>query len=213
MKFKKFIVNPLQVNCYLLWDEDTREAAFIDCGTWYSSEQKDITEFVKKEDIHPILSLQTHMHFDHIWGAPFLFQEWGLKPYCHVLEKANYERQPSMVRTFGIEFSLSSMPPVQYVLHEKDNIRLGSTDIEVIHTPGHSEGCICFYLKGEKLIFSGDTLFQGSIGRTDFEGGSMEEEMVSLQKLFLLPDDTKVYPGHGPSTTIGWEKECNPYWR
>lgn len=212
MKFKIFTVNPLQENCYLLWDENTLEAAFIDCGAWYSSEQKEIIDFVEKEQLHPILSLQTHMHFDHIWGAPFLYKTWHLKPICHEQELQDFERQPDMVRTFGIEFP-STMPSIERFVHEKDLIQMGSTQIEIIHTPGHSEGCISFYIQQEKLLFSGDTLFQGSIGRTDFEGGSMEQEMDSLRKLFLLPDDTKVYPGHGPSTTIGWEKDCNPYSR
>lgn len=210
MKFKTFTVNPLEENCYLLWDENTLEAAFIDCGAWYESERKEIEDFVTAEKLRPIMSLQTHMHFDHVWGAPFLYKVWKLKPACHELEQKDLERQPDMVRCFGIEFP-SIMPPIEKYLHEGDTIQLGNTKIEEIHTPGHSEGCISFYIQREKLLFSGDTLFQSSIGRTDFDGGSMRQELESLRKLFQLPDDTLVYPGHGPSTTIGWEKENNPY--
>ena len=209
MKYTHFTVNPLGVNCYILWDETTKEAAIIDCGAWYPEEEKEIAHFIQEYDLRPVMALQTHMHFDHIWGLTFLQATYGLSPICHTQDLHTLELQPRMAEMLGLTLPFE-LPTVERFLEDGDTLQLGNTKIQVIHTPGHSEGCICFYIPSMQILFSGDTLFRESCGRTDFEGGSQADMAKSLERLMLLPENTTVYPGHGPSTTILWEKRHNP---
>ena len=206
MNCECFTVNPLQENSYIVWDGDTLDAAIIDCGVWTTSEENMMRDFVRRKQLHLIMALQTHMHFDHIWGLPFLHREYGLSPICHSMDQRTLELQPLMIQKFGIQLP-SDIPPVERFVGDGEIITLGSAEIHVIHTPGHSEGSVCFYIPSEKWLFTGDTLFQGSYGRTDFDGGSMSDIVQSLHRLSRLPDDTLVFPGHGSSTTLGKEKK------
>jgi len=208
MKIKRFTVNPLEENCYILWDEETLHTAIIDCGIWFPDEETKFRTFIEDNHLKPILSLQTHMHFDHIWGLAYLHHLYGLQPSCHELELSVIEGQTEMTHQFGLHLP-SDMPSIGKFLQKDEVLHLGETCIEVLYTPGHTPGGICFYVPNEKTIFSGDTLFCGSYGRTDFPGGSMDAMRQSLQSLFLLPNDTKVFPGHGPATSIGIEKQNN----
>lgn len=211
MKYQSLTFNPVQENTYLLWDEQTLEAAIVDTGAWDRQEEQSLAGSIEALGLKLKYALQTHAHFDHTFGLPFVHRTYGLKPVFHKDEVDIYRQMPSMAARFGLNMG-SGMPPIGQLLSDGDELLLGTTVIRLIHTPGHTPGSSAFYIPEAGLLFSGDTLFQQSIGRTDLPGGSYEDELDSIKnKLFCLPDDTKVLPGHGPSTTIGWEKQNNPY--
>ena len=210
LNIKRFVTNAIGENCYLVWD-DTRETAIIDCGAWDEQKEAKIAHFIEENDLRPVLALQTHMHFDHIMGLPFLHRRYGLQPMCHALEQPVYEAAPAMVLGwFGQQ--MPPLVPVGEYLVDQQVLRLGNTPIRVLHTPGHTPGGLCFYLPDDKLLFSGDTLFQGSVGRSDLPGGDVQALIRGIwDQLLSLPDDVTVLPGHGPETTIGDERRSNPY--
>lgn len=211
MKYQSFTFNPVQENTYLLWDEQTLEAAIVDTGAWDRQEEQSLAGSIEALGLKLKYALQTHAHFDHTFGLPFVHRTYGLKPVFHKDEVDIYRQMPSMAARFGLNMG-GGMPPIGQLLSDGDELLLGTTVIRLIHTSGHTSGSSAFYIPEAGLLFSGDTLFQQSIGRTDLPGGSYEDELDSIKnKLFCLPDDTKVLPGHGPSTTIGWEKQNNPY--
>lgn len=211
MKYQSFTFNPVQENTYLLWDEQTLEAAIVDAGAWDRQEEQSLAGSIEALGLKLKYVLQTHAHFDHTFGLPFVHRTYGLKPILHKDEADVYRQMPSMAARFGLNMG-GGMPPIGQLLSDGDELFLGTTAVRLIHTPGHTPGSSVFYIPEAGLLFSGDTLFQQSIGRTDLPGGSYEDELDSIKnKLFCLPDDTKVLPGHGPSTTIGWEKQNNPY--
>lgn len=211
MKYQSFTFNPVQENTYLLWDEQTLEAAIVDTGAWDRQEEQSLAGSIEALGLKLKYALQTHAHFDHTFGLPFVHRTYGLKPVFHKDEVDIYRQMPSMAARFGLNMG-GGMPPIGQLLSDGDELLLGITVIRLIHTPGHTPGSSAFYIPEAGLLFSGDTLFLQSIGRTDLPGGSYEDELDSIKnKLFCLPDDTKVLPGHGPSTTIGWEKQNNPY--
>jgi glyoxylase-like metal-dependent hydrolase (beta-lactamase superfamily II) len=211
MNIVKFVFNPIQENTYLLWDEQTLEAAIVDTGAWDRQEELSLAGSIEALGLKLKYALQTHAHFDHTFGLPFVHRTYGLKPVFHKDEVDIYRQMPSMAARFGLNMG-GGMPPIGQLLSDGDELFLGTTAVRLIHTPGHTPGSSAFYIPEAGLLFSGDTLFQQSIGRTDLPGGSYEDELDSIKnKLFCLPDDTKVLPGHGPSTTIGWEKQNNPY--
>lgn len=211
MKIQKFTVNSVGENTYLLWDEQTLEAAVIDCGTDTDKECRQLADFISSQGLHLTMALQTHCHFDHIMGLQFLYNTYGLTPRCHPEERELYEVMPMMSQKyFGIRLC-EPLPPLGDPLVEGDVIALGGLRIHVIHTPGHTPGGICLHLPQEKTLFSGDTLFRGSLGRTDL-GGNILQEVSSIRcKILTLPADTLILPGHGPQTDVAWELENNPY--
>lgn len=206
MKYLSFTCNPIQENTYLLWDEETLEAAIVDCGAWNRHEEQLLEGSIKAHGLKLKYALQTHAHFDHTFGLPFVYRTWGLKPIFHIDEAETYRQMPNMAAQFGLNIG-GGMPPIERLLHDGDELKLGESIVRLIHTPGHTPGSSSFYCPEEKFVLCGDTLFQGSIGRTDLPGGSFEAEMDSIEnKLFQLDDETTVLCGHGPSTTIGSEK-------
>lgn len=210
MNIKTFTVNPIEENCYLLWDE-TGEAAIVDCGAWSPSEKKEIEEFVSANRLTLRYVLQTHGHFDHVLGLPFIKEKYGLSPMINQLDEKVYSQAPMMMKEwFGI--LAEAYPTPSGYLTNGQVIRLGNSDIHVIHTPGHTPGGVCFYIPDAGMLLSGDTLFQFSIGRTDLPGGSYQQIIQSIKNnLMILPDETIVYPGHGSKTKISNEKRGNPY--
>ena len=211
MNCKLFTVNPIQENCYVIWDETTHDGAIIDCGAWKDAERQDIAAYIDKEKINLRYALQTHCHFDHIWGTGFIHDKYGLKPKCHPLDVETYSLAPEMVQRW-FRMPLENMPELDATLSESTTLPLAGTEIQVLHTPGHTPGGVCFYLPEARLVFSGDTLFRMGMGRTDLAGGSWQDEIKSITtKLLTLPPDTRVLPGHGPETTIGEEMDQNPY--
>ena len=208
---KRFTCNMLAENCYVVSDE-SHEAVIIDCGVMYEEEGIAITQYIRDNGLHPLHLLCTHGHFDHCMGNGLIYREFGLKPEAHTGDQFLMETmQQQTTDILGVALPME-VPPVGRYLTDKDAITFGSHTLYILHTPGHTPGGVTYYCKEEGIAFSGDTLFRMSIGRTDFKGGSYEQIVHSLQKvLAVLPPDTKVYPGHGPETTIADEIRYNPY--
>ncbi len=206
---KSFTFNPVQENTYLLYNEH-KECIIIDPGCYYDHEKEELKSFINLNKLQPKFLLNTHCHLDHVFGNKFIAEEYKVTLNSHPLEKKVLEMAPASGLMFNLPFD-NYQGEVIY-LEEGDNIFLGDDELEVIHTPGHSPGSICFYCKKQHFIIGGDVLFYNSIGRTDLPGGNHEHLISSIkEKLFKLPGDTKVYPGHGHETTIGTEIKENPY--
>lgn len=210
MKIKKFEFNDFPVNTYLLYDE-TGEAVLIDCGCIYPEEQAELTRFIRDNGLKPTRLLCTHLHLDHILGNPFIRRTYGLQPEAHPADITGLPAPEQQAAAFGMRLPEPSVP-VGRELKEGEVIRFGNSTLSVIHVPGHSPGGVVFYNALNGTAFAGDVLFYGSIGRSDLWGGDQEELIEGIKdKLFRLPDETVVYPGHGPETTIGFEKQHNPF--
>ena len=211
LHIERFVVNMIEENCYLLHD-DTNEALFIDCGAYFPEEQAAIRKYVETHHLHVVRLVNTHSHFDHIFGDEFLFETYGVRPEMHGSEASNYQNASNQVRMFlHRDFSIAT-PEAGSYFKEGDTLTFGKHSIKVIHTPGHTPGGVCLYLPEESVLFSGDSLFYHAIGRTDFPGGSQQQLVNALkEKILTLPDDVNVYPGHGEATTIGEERLHNPF--
>lgn len=210
---KNFTVNPLGVNCYIASDNDTKEAAIIDCGCSAEGEWNSIKQYIASQQLTVKHLLCTHLHFDHVWGNNFVKRDFDLDPEASADDLPLYYNADKMISDmFGVSMHLPPLPTVKNYLCDGNEIKLGNTTLKVITTPGHSRGGLCFYSAADNVLFAGDSLFNGSIGRTDLEGGSMQQLIDNLRKKILtLPDDTRVYCGHGPYTFVGDEKNYNPY--
>ena len=208
-----FEVNPLQENCYVVSD-DSHECVIIDCGAFYDEECVAIDNYLREQQLKPVRLLATHGHLDHNFGNAHLFQQYGLKVEICAEDQQLVERLPQQAAAlFGMEIS-EDQPPVGRLLSDGDSITFGNHTLQVLSTPGHSHGSCLFYIQEEGIVFSGDTLFRMSIGRTDFPEGSWQQMEQSLTKIAgTLPKETVVYPGHGPQTTIADELQYNPYLR
>jgi hydroxyacylglutathione hydrolase len=201
--------NPYQENTYLIYD-DSGQCAIIDPGMYTAAEQNAVVNFIKQHHLKPVLLLNTHCHIDHILGNKFVFDQYGLKPQFHEGELAVMQAMPVWAQQSGIRYELSPMPDAY--LPETGSISFGNTTLELIFAPGHSPAHLCFYSKVDSTLIGGDVLFRGSIGRYDLPGGNQAQLLKNIEdKLFILPDDCVVYPGHGPETTIGYEKQHNPF--
>lgn len=210
MEIKVFVVNPVQVNCYLLWDE-TKEAVVIDCGAWYQQEKERIKEFISENGLVLKHHLNTHLHFDHIFGNAFVEDTFGVKAEANDADWPWAENIAERVARFGIKYE-EKVPALGRRLNDGDVILFGNQRIEVIAVPGHSPGSLAYHIPQQKLLFSGDALFRGSIGRTDFPDSNHRQLITSIrERLLTLPDETVVYPGHDRETTIGMEKQINMY--
>lgn len=213
MTIKTFEVNPLGENCYVVSDE-TKEAVIIDCGCSDEHEWTDIKKYIANNSLQVKHLLNTHLHFDHVWGNTFVHRDIGLRPEANYEDLHIYENMDEQIRSVvGVSIPHPPLPPLGTSLLEGSEVKFGETILKVFATPGHTRGCICFYSEKDHALFSGDTLFCGSCGRTDLEGGNYSSMMQSLQRLATLPADTEVFSGHGPSTTMGREKMYNPYLR
>lgn len=212
MQIKIFVVNPIEANCYLLWDE-TAEAVLIDCGAWSSEERERIRLFVRSQGLTIRHYLNTHLHFDHIFGNAFVKDTFGVDAEASDKDWSWAESIAERVARFGIRYS-ERVPALGRVLSDGDEILFGNQKIKVIAVPGHSPGSLAFHIPEQKALFTGDALFCQSIGRTDFPESNHEQLITAIRKkLFTLPDDTVVYPGHSEKTTIGFEKRYNIYVR
>ncbi len=200
----------LQENCYIISDE-TKECVICDCGAYYPAERAAIVDYIRDNGLTPVHLLSTHGHIDHNFGNNTIFDEFGLKPEVHKEDQHLMDMLAEQAETLvGITLDYA-MPPVGKYFGDGDEITFGSHRLKVIETPGHSKGSVFFYCPEEAIALSGDTLFRNSIGRTDYLGGSMFQIIQSLRMICQLPDNTVVYPGHGPQTTIGTELSSNPY--
>ena len=211
MTIKPFVVNLIQENCYIVSDE-TREAVIIDCGAARPNEYEEIENYITTEGLTPVAHLLTHAHFDHILGVAFIQERYGLKPRCHAADLPLLTGLKQQYEDFLRVPFRGQLPTPGEPLTEETPITFGTHTFKVIPCPGHTPGGVCFYCEDEHVLFSGDSLFQLSIGRTDLPGGHHWTLIRSLQHLLrTLPPATTVYPGHGPSTTIGTEQAANPY--
>lgn len=206
---KQFTFSPVQENTYVVYNE-LGEACIIDPGCYYQNERNQLKELIKTTDLQPKYLLNTHCHLDHVFGNKFIHDTYGLNLHLHPLEEKVLAFAPTSGEMWGLPFENYEGPLV--FLEESDTITLGNDTFQIFLTPGHSPGSICFYLKDQGLLIGGDVLFRESIGRTDLPGGDHETLLNSIRvKLFTLPDEVVVYPGHGPTTTIGYEKRNNPF--
>jgi glyoxylase-like metal-dependent hydrolase (beta-lactamase superfamily II) len=213
MKVQRIECNPLQENCYVVSDE-SRECVIIDCGAFYDEECKAIGRYISENNLKPVHLLATHGHLDHNFGNAYVYRTYGLKPEICAEDEDLLAKLPLHARElFGMEIT-DEQPPIGRLLADGDVISFGTHQFTVVRTPGHSHGSALFYCEAEKMVFTGDTLFRMSIGRTDFPEGSWKEMENSLHRIAeLLPHDTTVLPGHGPQTTIADELKYNPYLR
>lgn len=229
MTIQRFYVNPFQEACYVVSGINGMaegECLIIDCGAYYPEEEEAIRSYIEKSQLSPTAHLLTHGHLDHIFGARFVYETWGLRPILHEADDSLFCKVEEQARMFGI-------PLMREPLREHLTLASLPSYVGHIHTPGHTQGSVCYCSPsltgrnrnaaphpqtempgeeaGELFLFSGDTLFQSGVGRTDLPGGNYGQLMVSLGKLAVLNPQTKVLPGHGGATTIGQETEENPY--
>lgn len=204
-----FTFNPVQENTYVVYNE-TGECCIVDPGCYFGNERNELKEFIQTSGLTPKYLLNTHCHLDHVFGNKFIHDTWGLTLHLHEKEKPLLEYAPTFAISWGLPFDNYKGDLI--ILREGDTIALGNDVLQVLFTPGHSPGHICFYSKEQQIVLAGDVLFYESIGRTDLPGGNFDTLISSIRhQLFVLPDDTVVYPGHGPQTTIGYEKIHNPF--
>ncbi len=207
---KQFYFNPFRECTYLLSDED-KQTVVIDAGCSTPSEQTRLKTYIEQQQLHIKAHLLTHAHLDHLFGARFLYDNYNVLPRLHPADSFLFERQYQQAQAFGCP--LSDTPLEQFIpLQDADTLIFGSISLRVIHTPGHSPGSVCFYYEDNQtpVLFSGDTLFAGGVGRTDLVGGSTQDLRHSLQTILsALSGNTVVYPGHGFSTTIAAEQHTS----
>ncbi len=209
LNVKAFTFNPVQENTYILYNEQ-KQCCIIDPGCYFQEEEYELKDFVEKTGLKPVLLLNTHCHLDHIFGNRFVHQTWGLTLHIHEKEKKVLEFGPASGLMYNLPFENYS-GDLKF-LTPGETIKLGQDELEIRFTPGHSPGSVCFYSEADQFVIGGDVLFNGSIGRTDLPGGDYDTLIKSIQtRLFVLPDEVKVYSGHGPVTTIGFEKMNNPF--
>lgn len=201
MLIKNLVVGPLGANCYIIADERTRDTIIIDPG----DEPDRIIDIIKENNLKVKYIICTHAHFDHVGAVADVKNETDAKVVIHQDELEIYNSAMDHAALWGYE--LEPLPEPDMFVNEGDKLEIGNLKFEILHTPGHSPGGICLY--GEDIIFTGDTLFAGSVGRTDFYGGDLNKLKKSFLRLMSLPPDTKVFAGHGPSSTIRSEKTGN----
>ncbi|MDR1544067.1 MAG: MBL fold metallo-hydrolase [Prevotellaceae bacterium] len=210
MQIKSFIFNPFMENTYVVFDE-TRQAAIIDCGCLYKAEEKKLQQFIDDNKLTVKYLLNTHLHLDHQFGNYFATQTFGVLPLAHKDDESGIAQLQMQAMMFGVGDKVKGQKLGSY-LTDNEEIKVGNFTLKALHVPGHSQGHLCFYCEKEKVLFAGDVLFEGSIGRTDLPGGNFEQLIDGInKKLLVLPDDTVVYSGHGGKTTIGKEKLHNPF--
>lgn len=206
---EQFTFNPFQERTSVVWD-DNRNCAFVDPGCADAAELGRLTEFIDKKGLTPVCVMLTHAHFDHIYGVAGLARAYGIPVFMHEGEQQTIDvTNPYMCRMFGFsEPETFGWMPVA----DGSAIEVGSLKFDILETPGHTPGGVCFLERSEKVLFSGDTLFAGAIGRTDHPGGDYDQLMKSIfEKLLCLDGDVDVFPGHGPNTTITDERMTNPF--
>ncbi|MBN1987253.1 MAG: MBL fold metallo-hydrolase [Prolixibacteraceae bacterium] len=209
IKIKKFVVNPLQENSFILSDE-TGECIFVDPGYFYDEEYDEIREYISENNLTPVKIANTHCHFDHIMGVEFVRNEYSIPLCAHPDDAFWIERAVDQGQMFG--FDMNPVRPIDIFFNEGEKITFGNSELKIIHVPGHSPGHVVFYNSENNFLMGGDVLFYGSIGRTDLPGGNHQQLISAIQeKLFVLPGETKVYCGHGPETLLGFEKTNNPF--
>ncbi len=209
IQIKKFTFNQVQENTFIVYDE-TGECAIIDAGCYFDNERQELDTFISQKQLKPVRLINTHCHFDHIMGITHCRTKYNLKFETHPDEAVLVEQASEHGDLFGIP--MEQVDPPDAFFQEGDQITFGNSFLQVIAAPGHSPGGVVFYNPEQKMLIAGDVLFYGSVGRTDLPGGSFVRLIGNIKtKLLTLPEETMVYCGHGPETTIGFEKKNNPF--
>lgn len=209
IKIQKFTFNAFQENSYIIYNED-KKAIIIDPGMYDINEHKLFFKFINDNQLEPIMLLNTHTHLDHLFGNAAVLNKYKIPFAFHELDKPVFDAASSVGIMYGLEFEKSPEPT--FYLKENETLQLGTDSFKILLTPGHSPGSVCFYHQAQNIVISGDVLFQQSIGRADLPGGNYETLMNSIHtELMSLPNETIVYSGHGPETTIGMERMNNPF--
>lgn len=209
MEIKSFVFNPFYENTYLLWD-DTKECVIIDPGCYEKYERDEIMGFIKDEGLKVKFIINTHCHIDHVLGNYYLKDYFKCPLFVPENEVTTYEAVGVYAPQWGIQ-SYTKGEPDSFI-KENEILQFGNVSFKVIEAPGHSAGHQVFYFENEKTLIGGDVLFRQSIGRTDLPGGNHEMLLKNIkEKIYTLPKETIVYPGHGPETTVGFERENNPF--
>lgn len=209
MKIYQFTYNPFQENSYVLADEDNN-CVIIDPGCYEAEEEKQFLHFFEENNLKPLALLNTHAHLDHIMGNQIVKENFDIPLYLHKEDLFLIEGGEKSANLYGLhKFKNSPLPDI--FLNDGDQLKFGQITLDVIFTPGHAPGHVVFYNKENEVVINGDVLFQGSYGRVDLPGGDFNTLKNSInEKMFKLPDNTKVLTGHGSPTFIGKEKETNP---
>lgn len=210
INIEQFTFNPFQENTYVLFDE-TKECIIIDPGCYEAHEQQELVQFIKENELNPVILALTHSHIDHVLGNHFVCNNFNLKPQIHQLDLTTLRSVENYAHLYGFP-GYQPSPEPEFFLTEENPVSFGNSILEIRFVPGHAPGHIVFISHEDKFVINGDCLFHGSIGRTDLPGGDHQTLLDSIRNsLFSLPNDYKVYTGHGAPTTIGFEKENNPF--
>ncbi len=210
MKIKYFVQNIFSVNTYLVWEENSKEAIIIDPGASLKPEEEEISSFIEKEGLILKYMLNTHCHIDHIFGNAFIKNKYNPQFLAPEGDLFLLDIMVEHAGDFGVTMNPSPQPDTN--ITGDASIKIGECEAKFISTPGHTPDGYCVYFEKEKICFTGDTLFNEGIGRTDLWGGDFSVLMKSLKEnLLTLPDDVVIYPGHGDKSTIGYEKNNNPF--
>lgn len=206
-----FTFNPLGENTYVLFDE-TKEAVIVDPGCYEAYEREELKNFIANNNLQPVRLLNTHCHVDHVLGNAFVSKQYNLVVETSAIEEEQLRSVKSYAPVYG--FHAYQESEVGKLIKEGDTVTFGNSILEILFVPGHSPGHLAFYNRNQQICIAGDVLFRGSIGRYDLPGGDFKQLEKSIRtQLYTLPDETEIYPGHGPKTTIGYEKKNNPYVR
>jgi len=209
MNIAKLVFNPIMENTYIVWD-DTKECIIIDAGNFSAREDAQLTDFISERGLKPVMAVNTHGHFDHAMGVGYLKETYGVKFACSSKDQFLVDSAQQSGAMFGVK--CAPVPAIDIDLDKIEEIAFGATKLRVIKTPGHTPGHVSLYNEEQKVLFTGDTLFRESIGRTDLPGGDCSWIMTSiLEQLVPLGDDVEFYPGHGDKSTIGHETLYNPF--
>ncbi len=209
IQIKNFYFNDFRECCSVIWDE-SGECVIVDPGCGTDSEKERLYGFIGEKGLNPVKILLTHGHFDHVLGLTDCSKKYGVPVYMHPADKEILKIDDFFTRTYGFRMPVIDVDTTD--IADGDIIRFGNTEFEVIHTPGHTPGCVCYYDEKDRILLSGDTLFAGSIGRTDHPGGDYDRLMESIfSRLMCLDGDIAVIPGHGPKTSIADERTKNPF--
>lgn len=211
LKYQGYEVNPFGEVTYLVWDTESHEAGVIDPGMSNAAERRAIDEAIEANGLKLCWIANTHMHLDHSFGVEYLKGRYGVGLWAGGKDKPLAERIPQQAVMFHLPFEVKEVT-IDNELREGDSLKLGDVELKVIEMPGHTPGGLALYCREAGVVFTGDSLFRQSIGRTDLPGGNHHALLDSVERLLrMLPDDTVVIPGHGPATTVGYEKAHNPF--
>lgn len=208
---ERFVFNTFQVNTYLLYDE-TNECIIIDAACFEEEETRELAAFIASKKLKLVRNINTHCHIDHVLGNDFISQTYNIRPEYHKNSVPFFHTVMEIGYSFG--YKIDRIPEPLRFIEDGEAIAWGNSSLIALFTPGHAEGSICLYNQPQGFVITGDVIFKDTIGRTDLPSGDFDQLMKSIKtKLFTLPDETIVYPGHGPETSLGYEKVNNPFIR